>query len=110
MTASSVAKVTISLPADLLRAVDARAESEGTKRSPWIAVALAAALSEGTPPLSPVGSDRAEVKPSVGGGGRDAAPGGRSAPQRAARVGRGRKAAEGKVPDLPKIAPKHWAS
>jgi hypothetical protein len=90
--------VTISLPADLLRAVDARAESEGTKRSPWIAVALAAALS--TAPGQDEGSTPAGGDPSH-------SP--RSAPQRAARVDRGRKAAEGKVPDLPKIAPKHWA-
>lgn len=39
-----VAKVTISLPEELLAQVDAAASAAGQKRSPWIAQTLGAAL------------------------------------------------------------------
>jgi hypothetical protein len=38
-----------------------------------------------------------------------AAPATQDRAARSDRVQRGRKAAEGSVPDLPKIAPRHWA-
>jgi hypothetical protein len=76
------------LEPELLQRIDTARGSE--TRTAWIERALRAALDG---PLEPVAPPARGSVPAA----------------RSDRVQRGRKAAEGQAPDLPKIAPRHWA-